>query len=281
LGCIAIFENFTEFNFYSLLGSYDSGLSGVLSHASRGNDIRISGPFDHAIAYGAYFSLMLPLFLYKFNNRFLWLLFWMVFFIYIGLQTQSRAAQIGYVISITYYVLFIEKRKYLFLLILPIPFLSGSFRYSLSTLNPFFSGDEVLEQSSEARVNQLYFLFDYIKRNLVFGYGMVEPPAMMRWIGNYHNTVDNYYLLYTFYYGISGLITWLFLIITIFYKSFKIYAKFYFSDSLIQMLIVGILTFCVINLVVALWSFHFVFWLYAGIITRLLVIKMEEKKINK
>ncbi|MCU0822662.1 MAG: hypothetical protein MUC95_09370, partial [Spirochaetes bacterium] len=95
--------------------------------------------------------------------------------------------------------------------------------------------------------------------------------------GNYFNTIDNFYLLYSYNNGLLGLIVWFYLTIEIFRKTIKYFGKSIFKDKLVLLLLGAAVTFTVINGVVALFSYHSVFYIYLGILTRLIVNKAKEK----
>lgn len=272
LALLGIFEAITEINVFSYFGVYRNLSS--LTHQIREGEIRIYGSFDHAISFGTYFALLLPLYFYKFEKHPLKLYASIGLILGVIVATQSRAAQIGAGITILMYFLFINRKQILLMMILLIPAILANFgtlSYHMRTLNPFAPPNEVLQASTMARTAQFDFLLHYIKKQLLIGYGMVDVPLMMRWIGNYANTIDNYYLLYTFYYGLIGLATWLILMIAVLVKPILYFGKAILDNHLMIMLLTACIVFCVINYVVALWSFHFLFWIYVGIIARLLV----------
>lgn len=265
LGC---FEKFTQYNFYNSFGTYLPDME-MINNIRRGQ-IRIRISFDHPIATGSHFALVLPFIIYYLrDNYFLRLVAISTVFIVITF-TDSRAGQVGFIIIFIFYFIFVEKHRIFYSLMMILPFSSGTFRYRIMTLNPFFSGDPVLEGSTIARGDQFRFLTGFIKDNLFFGYGLDTVPALMRGVGNYVNSIDNYYLLYTFYYGIIGLMSWTLLMLYALIKP-VLYLKWkIFDDKLLILLIGGTLAFCLINSVVALISLHFMFWVYLGVITRVL-----------
>jgi len=265
---LGVFERITHYNFYNIFGTFL--WEGGVVNASRSGGIRIRGAFDHPIALGAYFALVFPFILYYMRNSFIPKLLSIVLFFAVATFTDSRAGQVGFIIVFLVYFIVIERYKWIYIIFMLVPFASGSFRYRLQTLNPFFKGDAVLEASTIARANQFKFLTGYIKKNLLFGFGMDNVPAMMRWVGNYNSTIDNFYLLYTFQYGITGFLTWSLLMLYPLIKSLIYLKTKIFQEHLLVLLCGGIVAFCVINTVVALWTFHFMFWIYTGVITRIL-----------
>ncbi len=283
---LGLYETITTSNPYSIFGTFSDQFTGAFEHSVRGGAIRILGPFSHPIAFGTYFAGTLAMVLYRYrrNQLMIVLLIGFVFNTIIG--TNSRGAQIGAIIVILYYLFVVDKnKKFIYILgIFPL-LLSGSFRYRLSTLNPFFSGDAVLQDSSSARVDQFYFLKDYIKNNILFGHGLIPTPMRLRFLGymrdNYHNTVDNLYLLIAYYYGLAGLFSWLFMFISPMIKPFIVMGKAVRDDQLLQLLMISLVAMFIINGVVALESFQFIFWIYMGIISRLITIYREKQSAGR
>ncbi|HPF07087.1 MAG TPA: hypothetical protein PK293_13700 [Spirochaetota bacterium] len=274
LAVLGLYENYSEYNIYTIFGIYDESFD-ISATLIRGGELRVMGPFDHPIAFGAYFALVVPFVIYKYKEQILPLILLLLIFFKVITDTDSRAAQIGFGIIFFVYFLLISKHKFLFFLFLPFTLLSGSFRYRLMTLNPFFSGDVVLQGSANARVEQFNFLKGYIYKNFLLGHGQVETPLMLRWLsgtglGNYHNTIDSFYVLYIWLYGLCGLLSWILLMMFAIIKPIIIFKNDIFDDNLVLLLLSGLISFCIINLVVALFSFHFLFWIYIGLLTRLM-----------
>lgn len=281
LAVLGIYEKVTEYNVFTVFGVFDPQYNAVLQFQMRYGEIRINGPFDHSIAFGAFFACTLPLLMYHYRNReFMFNISMFLIFLNI-LNTQSRAGLIGFLLVIFLYLLFgIRKnlRLALFLFfVFIIPNIGAIFeRYweiDASLQSPYLQSE---------RSKQFYYLMGYIKDNIFFGYGQTQYLPMMRGRldggeGNYQSTMDNYYLLYTYFWGFIGLFLYSVLIGTPFYQSIRHFKSAIFKNNLLIMLLIGIIVFTVINTVVALWSFHFIFWIYLGIIARLIMIQKEGK----
>lgn len=268
---IGFIEYYAEYNIYSILGDYETEEFEI---SLRSEILRIRGSHSHPIAFGSYFALVLPFVFYKFKDKIIPLLITSLLIFIVITKTDSRSAQIGFGIVFFSYILFLSRYKFFIFLISPIPLISGSFRYRLMTLNPFYSGDVVLATSANARGDQFRFLINYIYDNLILGVGQVPPPDMLRWLtksgGNWHNTIDNFYLLYTWFYGLCGLFSWGLLMIMSLVKPVLLFKKKILQNELVILILSGIVAFCIINTVVALVSFQFIFWMYLGILTRLM-----------
>ncbi len=284
-----LYEKITEFNVFTIFGTYNPEWD--LEHQMRGGEIRINGPFAHSIAFGTSLSMLFPLFLYKYKNDFLKLIASTVIILPVIYFTQSRASQIGFLIVVALHYLFIEKKNLniIFISILPLFVLKiHKIFVFFRELNPFTVQEVNAASSSDARLTQFLFYKEFIKDNIIFGAGYVNAPYIMRGNykggeGDYNNSIDNFYLLYSFFYGLVGLLTWIYLTIEIFRKSIKYYGRDIFKETLVFYLLSAIVSFTIINVVVGLFSYHYIFWIYIGILTRLLVNRRDEltrMKIN-
>lgn len=287
---IGLYEKVTHNNIYRIFGYYDSLFQRAMTHQMRGGDIRINGPFNHSIAFGSYLTLSLPFFLYKLKDQQLKFLASFVIIAVVIMATQSRAAQIGMFIIFIFYFLFIVKKKNIIIimfffipLLVPLVITEmdqvGSY---LLKLDPFGSSDEALAASSGARFEQFFYFIKFIKKNLILGHGNMEPPPFMRGTpyggeGNYETSIDNFYLMFSFHWGLMGLAGWLFLMMDTIIKPIIFFRKEIFKNYLLILTILGIIVFCIINMVVALYSFHFVYWIYIGILARLIVNERNEQ----
>ena len=65
--------------------------------------------------------------------------------------------------------------------------------------------------------------------------------------------------------------------ISVVIKPIKEFGSAIFKNKLVLMLIFACLVFYTINLVVALWSFHFIYWIYIGLIARIIVNERKRK----
>jgi len=266
---LGFFERFTQYNFYNIFGTFLKE-SGEVSNVTRSGGLRIRGAADHPIALGAYYALVFPFILYYLRDKFFLRTASLVLFFTVITFTDSRAGQVGFIIVFIIYYFIVERHRWVYCLFMPVPFASGSFRYRLQTLSPFFKGDAVLEASTIARSAQFNFMLPLIQNNLVFGHGMVSPPALMRTVKTYASTVDNFYLYFTWLYGLMGLFSWTLLMLYALIKPILYLRMKVFQEHLLILIISGVIAFCVINSVVADLTFHFMFWIYIGIITRIL-----------
>lgn len=269
---LGLYEKVTEYNIYTIFGTYQDFTS--LDHSIRDNAIRIQGPYVHSIAFGAYLAIILPVMMYKYKDSMLKFYMSAGLVILTVLATQSRGAQIGCVIVAFIFFVFINQKYFIITGIFLIPFVilySGVIINFLSTLNPFGSGRDDLNSSSQARVVQMQILLGYIKDNFAIGYGLVSTPRILLNPGGASSdSVDNYYLLYTYWYGLVGLFTQFILIATTLLKPIIVFGKDLLKDHLQIVLLSGILAFYIINSIVALLSYHFIFWIYLGILARLI-----------
>ncbi len=69
LCALGIIEKITQFNVYTTFGAFSPELSRALSLQIRDGTVRIQGPFDHSIAFGAYLVAVLPLLMYRFRSN--------------------------------------------------------------------------------------------------------------------------------------------------------------------------------------------------------------------
>jgi len=282
--CIfGIFERFTQFNFYHLFGDFLPDF--VLGHQVRGGAIRISGPFNHSISFGVYLSMTIPFFIYRYNKKPLKLCLSLLLLLITILFTQSRAAIICTALTFLIYCFFINRKMLIACIIILMPviaFFSGDIFSKLLEVLPFTSTSSEQASSTLVRLQQINFIWEIIKQSIVFGYGQTPPPGMLV---TFHldpqsvimnNSIDNFYFLYTYYYGFIGLLTWLFLTFSVLIKSIQ-NVKY---NPLLPYLITGIISFTVANSVVALFDFHFLYWIFIGIITRILYnIYYENKRL--
>lgn len=262
---LGLIEAVTQYNFYTKFGVFDPVYLDSMDHQMRGGKIRIFTAFDHSISYAAYLSISFPLFLYKFkNNKF-------VYFASIGLilltilASQSRAGIISFMAVFFFYFLFINRARIIFVMLFSIPiifFKITELVEYVNKLNPFASTSAEMASSANARSTQFLYMIKLINESPLVGYGFAPSPI---------GSIDNYYLLYTFYYGYLGIIALFILFFSALIIPVKNYGKKIFSDDLMFMLMLGIVAFIIINAVAALWSFHFLFYVYIGIMTRLMV----------
>ncbi len=279
---IGIYEGIFEYNFYTIFGTYmdESTLEAVM----RDSSIRVKGPFGHPISFGTYFALILPLVLYKYYEH---IAKFIIAFVALGttiLMTQSRGAQIGAFIVISIYFIFVERKKIILMLIASIPFVIIFYEKILvyiRELNPLTATDAVLISSTTERQRQIDFYIEIVKQRPLFGFGLQPAPELLRdyhdgRTGGYANTIDNLYLGYAYQFGLIGLFCWIFLMIEVIRKPIMLYGREIFKDKLIIHLLSGFIIFNIINYIVFLWQFHFVFWIYLGVITRLIVLKINE-----
>lgn len=262
-----LFEKFSGYNFYSEFGVYDDAYIKSLSHQIRSGGIRVKTSFNHAIAYGTYLVMILPLFLYKFRNDFIKFNLSVLLIMSAVLASQSRAGFLGALIIFSLYFIFVERKNIFLILIISIPFIlykMDDISQFLTDVNPLTTTNQEMANSTSARAEQFIMLIEYIKQNILFGYGMVIAGL---------GSIDNFYLLYTYQYGIVGLFAQLSLLITVCIKPFIIIGIELFRDLRLLLILFSIFTFSIINLVVCLWSFHFIFYIYIGIIARIVYNK--------
>ncbi|OGU55541.1 MAG: hypothetical protein A2V66_07035 [Ignavibacteria bacterium RBG_13_36_8] len=282
LSFICIYEKFSGFNIYTILGTYQD--PDTLLTLMRDETIRVRGPFIHPISCGIYFAMIFPLVLYKYRDVYGKFYLSLGLISIILLATQSRGAQIGAFIAITLYIIFIERKKIMILLFASIPLIIIYFEkiyMYLRELNPFTVTDEALVASTMDRYIQFDFYIQYIKERLLFGYGLESQQPLLRDLldgrmGMYSDSIDNFYLGYSLRFGIVGLTTWLYLMIEVIRKPLKLFGKGIFQDKLILSLLSSFIIFDITNIIVFLWHYHFVFWIFLGVLTRLMVIKNNE-----
>ncbi|MBN2157865.1 MAG: O-antigen ligase family protein [Spirochaetes bacterium] len=269
-----IVEKITEFNFFHIFGVYLPDF--VLHHQMREGGIRISGPFTHSISFSVYLVMTIPLFLYRYRNRTLLFYFTLGISMLTILFTQSRTGMISSMLVLGIYVIFIDRMKIPILIIFSVPIIvlyHNEIIQYLSTVLPFVTTSAEQADSTQARLNQLAFLWDYIKNNIVFGVGQVPPPGMLVAISidqfETANSIDNFYLLYTYYYGIFGLLVWLFMAFMVLFKSIRVIIKKQ-AHPILTYIVIGIISFLISNTVVALWESHLLYWIYIGIATRII-----------
>ncbi|MDY6933323.1 MAG: O-antigen ligase family protein [Spirochaetota bacterium] len=278
LSIIGIYERITEYNFYSVFGAYDVSHAHALEHARRFGSIRIKGPFMHSISFSSYLATTLPLFLYKYYNNSTKLIISSGLVMFALISTQSRGGIIGAILILGIYFTLYDRKNIFYILLLSIPLIVlnyDSIAVFFNQLNPTGSSDQELANSSKARSIQFEILSEYIKQNIIIGYGKVPTPAIMRIPGRYSRSVDNFYLLLTYSFGFFGLLSYVYLMINIIIKPIKILGKKIYKDKLITLLLTGVFAFYIINTVVSLEEFHFIFWIYVGILARLLVNRLK------
>jgi len=287
---LALYEQSSGENIFRYFGVFSTEYSGLLEHSVRLGKIRVAGPFDISIAFGAYLAIMLSLSLYKYRNniiKFGIIIF--LFFLAID-STGSRSPMIGAIVILFGFFIFNDKKNFAVLLFAAIPVLfiySDVIIATFIKINPFLSTDEMLNSSSNERIIQFNYYLPFIKENILFGNGIIPIPAMMRGDplyggeGNYVRTLDNFYLLYSWNYGLVGLGTWIFMMIATFIKPISIFGKQILKEKLLITLILGVVAFCIENFVVALFTYHFVYWIILGIIARICANKLEEYKKNQ
>jgi len=268
--CIfGLFEKISGYNFYWAFGVYNDQLSGALIHQIRDGGVRIIGPFEHSISYAAYIVLILPLFLYKFRNNFKTFNLFVLLVMSAIIASQSRSGILGAGIIFFLYSIFVERKNLILIFILAIPIIiynAGDIVQYLLNINPFTTTSTEIADSSSARMEQIIFMMQLIKKNFAFGFGNVSANV---------RSVDNFYLSYFFQFGIIGLVSYLGLLLITIIKPLRIYGSNVFKDQLMIVLLISIIVFCVINSIVTLLSYHFIFYVYIGIISRKLFNKIN------
>lgn len=267
---LGLFEKISAYNFYAEFGVFDNQYSHSLTHQMREGGIRIKASFDHSISYSAYIVMLLPLFLHKYRNNFILFNLFVLLIMSALFASQSRAGMLGAGIIFILYFIFIERKNMSLLIVLSIPIIlykASDIALFFINLNPFTTTSTEMADSTAARGEQLLILIEFIKQNIVFGYGLI--PIQLR-------SVDNFYLLYIFQFGIVGLISYVALIFTIIIKTFKIIFKKFSENDILLFLTFSIIVFFIINAVVALWTYHYIFYAYIGIIARLTINRINE-----
>ncbi|EKD28055.1 MAG: hypothetical protein ACD_79C00450G0001, partial [uncultured bacterium] len=262
---IGFYEKITGFNPYSVLPVFHDTMDYALEQQEREGGLRVKASFDHAISFGAYLVMILPIILYKFKENFT------LFSVFLGLitlavlTTISRSAIIGVLITLAFFWLFVE-RKYLSVLIFMILFVFclyfQAFSQYLYLLNPFTTKSEVLASSSFTRINQFSKGFDILRNYPVFGTGSKS--------GIFELIIDNYYLTFVIHFGLLGFVTFVNSLVNIIVKPVYYIINGLIRDKLFIALSIGIMNFYIMLFIVSLMSFHYVFWIYAGLIARLI-----------
>ncbi len=282
LAFIGLIEKKTGYNFYAQFGGFTHYYS--TNHAMRGGEIRINASFGHSITLGTYYAMILPLVLYTFRKNILKSFAWSGLIFLAILATQARSAQIGALIVFIIYFLFLDRKKLRIGIILALPliflFHEKIISYAIQ-INPFNTTDANLADSSGARLEQLNFLWPFIKNNIIIGHGVGPVPALMRgsWIGgegNYQVTVDSFYLLHFYYFGIIGILTWLYLMLETFRRPLKTFRIAIHKTPILPYILMGLIVFNIVNIVAALQQFHFVYWIFVGILARMIINKKND-----
>lgn len=273
---LGIYERLFEHNIFFFFGVFDPTLAFATEFNIRYGEIRIQGPFDHPIAFGAYLVASLTIVLYKFRDNIILFNIALALVALTVYFTQSRSGMIGFAcVYIMYFILINHKKNFIvsFLAILIIFIPNAG-----TILDYYWEMDELMDSQylQTERTRQFYFLIEYIKENVLFGYGAIEPPAHLVsdtfGMGQaHHNTIDNYYLLYAFHYGVMGLAVYLIFYISIFLKPLMVLKGTILRNNLVIAIFISIVVIAIINIVVALWSFLFIIWIYLGILSRILV----------
>ncbi|MCP4138117.1 MAG: O-antigen ligase family protein [bacterium] len=275
---LGIYEKITWNNVFFNFGVFDPALARGLAHQMRGGVIRTAGPFEHSISYGSFLAMSLVFFFYRYKENFIKFTLSMggVFLAILG--TQSRAALLGAMILVALYYIFVSKKhlNVLLLTIIPILILAVPLVIDKVQLTPSAEEQAEKESSSMARNNQVTYYMDFIKDDIVFGHGMSTLPAQMLQPNRYTTTIDNFYLLYLYFFGVFGLITFILMLVTAFVKPIMIFGVQILKDDLLPLILMSFIVFALVNYVVALWSFHFFFWIMVGIVARLIVNKRSE-----
>jgi len=261
---LGLFEKATGYNFYSEFGAMPGIPLDALDPQMRGGSVRVKVSFSHSIAYGAYLVTILPLFLYRFRKNFI--LFNMSILLVLSaiLASQSRAGQFGAIIILFLYFMFVEQKNILLALLFFIPILiykAHGIAFHINNINPFTTTNTEMADSTAARGYQLTMLSEYIKKNIAFGFGLVQQNI---------GSIDNFYLLYTYQFGLTGLIAYVSLLISVLFKPFRMIGIVLFKDIRLLVILFSIVSFSVIN---AVWSFQFIYYIYIGIISRSIVNK--------
>ncbi len=283
LAVFGVLEKVSGSNIFSTFGAFNKQVMFLLATKFREGGIRIEGPFAHPIAFGAFFSMSLPYVLRRYKGQLLKFTFAIGIILFALFSTQSRSAQIGALIVLFYFFFFVEKKTLgvLFFFSIPVIFIFiDPILDVLATLDPTGSAREDLASSSSARTEQFDFLFPFIKQRFAIGFGRIDVPALMRSPNLYANSVDNWYLLYTFFYGLMGFFSWGFLMIMSIAKPIYYYGKDFLKDNYIPYILISIIVFCLTNTVVSLVSFHYIFWINLGLLVRLIVNKRVENNVK-
>jgi hypothetical protein len=119
-------------------------------------------------------------------------------------------------------------------------------------------------------------MVDVIKKNPVLGVGLIPPPGIMLQYNVIESSIDNFYLLYTYFFGIIGILAYYCFMLSTLIKPFTAANGRFRNDNLMMLVFIGIVIFYLINTIVALWSFHFIFWILLGILARLIVNTRNE-----
>lgn len=275
LSVLGVYEYLFHDNIFFAFGVFDRAWAVINQFQVRYDEIRIQGPFDHSIAFAGYLVGSLPLILYKYRDRIVH------FNLYLGLvcaailMTQSRAGLIGLIIVYALYFIFVNRRDLLISLVLGllvlIPNLQSIFQHYMNIDDSLRS-----EYFQSERTRQFYFLMNYIKDNIIFGWGMIETPAMMLSdvTGQYRSqstSIDNYYLLFAFHWGAAGLLADIIWLASMFLRPILEFRAAIMKNKLLILMLIAIIALSVINVVVALWSFQFLLWIYMGVIARMIV----------
>lgn len=272
-------EKITQFNVYTTFGAFSPELSRALSLQIRDGTVRIQGPFDHSIAFGGYLVAMLPLIMYRYRGNIVYFNAVLAMIMAAVISTQSRSAILMSCLICAFYFFFIGKKNFMPSLVLIIPVLivfAGDISTFVSRINPLSSTSQDAASSTSARYMQLVHMFNVIKQNPVFGAGITPPPGIMLQYNVIENSIDNFYLLYTYFFGIVGILSYLVFIMTTIIKPFTRSSANLRRDTLMILVLTGIVSFYLINTIVALWSFHFVYWILLGILARLIVNSWNE-----
>ncbi len=279
LCALGIIEKITQFNVYTTFGAFSPELSRALSLQIRDGTVRIQGPFDHSIAFGAYLVAVLPLLMYRFRSNIVYFNASLALIMTAIVSTQSRSAILMSCLICAFYFFFIGKKNFIPVVALIIPVLiifAGDIVTFVSRINPFSSTSQDAASSTSARYMQLVHMFNVIKQNPVFGAGITPPPGIMLQYNVIENSIDNFYLLYTYFFGAIGITTYLVFIMATIIKPFTRSSENLRRDTLMILVLAGIVSFYLINTIVALWSFHFIFWILLGILARLIVNSWNE-----
>lgn len=270
---LGLFEKMFGYNFYTEFGVMPGIPLDALDSQMRGGAIRVKVSFSHSIAYGAYLVTIFPLYLYKFRHNFILFNASILLVMSAILASQSRAGQFGAAIVIILYLIFVERKNIIMVLIFCIPIIiykAHGIAFHLNNINPLTTQSAEMADSTAARSYQFDILITYIKRNIAFGYGLAHVGRHVL------VSIDNFYLLYAYQFGLAGLITYASLLISILIKPFRTIGLKLFKDVRLLVILFAIVAFAVINAVVALWSFQFIYYVYIGLIARFIANKRDE-----
>lgn len=240
--------------------------------------IRIGGPFVWSYSYG--FAL-LPIFYMIYSslikgNASLKLFFLLNFILLTILAGQSKAAYLAYIINFIFFIPLSYKygnKKYVNFVVLFLLFMGGLLvSYIVANLEEFGNihrfvsalSNEETDASTQTRLNQLSYIENTIKENILLGYPIE------------YVVIENGYGYYTYYYGLIGLFSYLSLLAFLFYKTLKMVIASHKSKSFSsndQTVLMGYLSFIIGAVIFSLANspldghkVAYFFWTLSGLI---------------